>query len=68
MSETPEGTETCDVCGKPATNSAVDILHYPNYATGWMEAKPVGQRRFGCDEHPAPELAVEFHSSGPLVP
>lgn len=48
-----EQPRVCDVCGKPATNSARDVLEKPDYSTGTMTYQPIGGPKYGCDEHPA---------------
>ena len=47
----------CDICGKPATNSARDIqeLEPIEGKDGrlWANWQGIGEWKFGCDEHPA---------------
>lgn len=57
---------TCDVCGKPATTGAVDILEEPNYDTGVMAYQPIGPKKYGCDEHPA--VSETHQSAGNIRP
>jgi len=56
----------CDVCGKPATQRAVDLLNVPNYATGFYEAAPFGPAKNGCDEHPVESETFEADGLLPL--
>lgn len=64
MSEpTDQGeVEKCDVCGAPATSAAVDVVKWPNYVSGWIESKPVGRIKLGCDQHPAKSCTLELES------
>lgn len=58
---------TCDVCGKPATNSAVDEMVAPHFASGMQIRQPVGGARYGCDEHPAKSYEHKFSGWSQLV-
>lgn len=53
-------TPTCDVCGKPATNAAVDVLRHEAPGHQWVQRSPAGLPKYGCDEHPvqSEELGV----------
>jgi hypothetical protein len=50
----------CDVCDKPATSWVVDVIRYPNFATGFLEERPIEPARYGCDEHPPKEAVFDF--------
>jgi len=51
----------CDVCGEPATNSARDIKQVPITAQSlYIEFKPSGPVKYGCDEHPAKSCLVNY--------
>jgi hypothetical protein len=48
-----EEPPTCDVCGEPATNRAIDILRHE--ASG--SSTEIGAPKYGCEKHPA-ELVI----------
>jgi hypothetical protein len=62
MTEKPD--PVCDVCGKPATNCAVDTVATANHVTGYMEVAPIGRDKLGCDEHPT---TSEHYESDPTI-
>lgn len=47
---------TCDVCGEPATNRAIDMLRHevPGAA---VKVTEIGAPQYGCEKHPA-ELVI----------
>jgi hypothetical protein len=52
MSEPMPGTQPiCDVCGKPATSSAVDVIRHEGGP--YLRQSPTRIVKYGCDEHPA---------------
>jgi hypothetical protein len=52
--------EVCDTCGAPATHAATDILEKPNHTSGFMEFRPIGRVKYGCDQH---SVKSETHKS-----
>jgi hypothetical protein len=51
----------CDVCGKPATSAACDIIRGFDPTLTWVASKP-GAKHYGCDEHPASDRAIDVQS------
>lgn len=51
--------ETCDACGDPATEAAVDVMRSIG-EHGRYECKPVGKIKYGCWAHPP---TSETHST-----
>jgi hypothetical protein len=43
----------CNVCGKPATNAARDVMRHEVPSEMYVQFSPVGGVKYGCDEHPA---------------
>lgn len=50
--ETLKSRPPCDVCGKSATSSCIDVVEIDNYETQFMEFRREGPVRHGCDDHP----------------
>lgn len=57
-------TNTCDVCGKPATHYAQDIYQWDD-GSGWLMRRPYNPPRIhaGCDEHRVESKLSEIHTS-----
>lgn len=43
-------TIVCDICGKPAVYSAVDLVEVMQ--NGQLVRVPVGKVKYGCNNHP----------------
>lgn len=46
-------THKCDQCDKPATTVAIDVIRNEDPGAAFASFAPVGDKKFGCDEHPA---------------
>lgn len=67
-----EDQPTCDVCGKPATNSSSDLIEGEpvegptpdgKETTLWATWEKFGDVQYGCDEHPT--VAALYKRVGP---
>lgn len=54
----------CDMCDKPATNLARDVLRDNNRETGWAEFMTSSVLKAGCDDHPV--KSIEHKTALPL--
>ena len=51
-------TYRCDMCGRPATNAAVDTIRTDEPGDAFITRAPVGPAKYGCDVHPVESREV----------
>jgi hypothetical protein len=58
MTERGKQRPVCDICGKPATMQARDVIRDEQLVSREVKVSPVGGVRYGCRKHP---VASEVH-------